>query len=76
LKGIWKKDDKISVRVMISLSYQVLHHGMAPDGAPELMEKSGVLNPAFTSWLMGMPDAWTQVVLSATQSYRSSRRKS
>ena len=76
LKGNWIKDDQTRIKIVIDLPYQVRHHGTAPNGDPERMETSGVLNPTFASWLMGFPDAWTQTVLSATASYRSSRRKS
>ena len=36
--------------------------------------EDGELNPRWVEWLMGFPESWTEVPLSATQSSRKSRK--
>lgn len=44
--------------------------------SPAETEKPGVLNPAFSLWLMGYPAAWASCGVRAMQSSRKSRRSS
>ncbi len=59
----------------------VVHGGAPTHGSPASSSsaptgKSGVLNPAFTRWLMGFPDAWDACAPTVTPSSRKSRRNS
>src|SRR5690606_33749605 len=44
--------------------------GMMPSGSPAPTERRGVLNPAFSLWLMGFPDEWHSCGVRAMQSFR------
>lgn len=50
--------------------------GLTPSGTPAATAKSGglVLNPRFSLWLMGYPDAWHSCAVRAIASARKSRR--
>lgn len=40
------------------LNNQVIHFGPLSNGSPAGTESTGQLNPAFSLWLMGLPDEW------------------
>lgn len=44
--------------------------------SPAPTEKRGVLNPAFSLWLMGFPTVWARCAVQVTRSSRKSRRNS
>lgn len=50
--------------------------GETPSGIHAETEKQGVLNPAFSLWLMGYPAEWVCCGAQAMQSFRKSRRSS
>ena len=50
--------------------------GETPSGSPAGMVKRGQLNPAFSRWLMGLPAAWCDCVVTAMQSLPRSRKSS
>ena len=50
--------------------------GTQPRGYRAGTEKRGVLNPAFTRWLMGLPPAWDDCAPTAMRSSRKSRQSS
>jgi hypothetical protein len=62
----------------ISLTTQVILNvfGKTPKRSGAKMGGRGVLNPAFSRWLMGYPAAWDSCGATAMQSVRSSRRSS
>jgi hypothetical protein len=51
-------------------------HGVISSGSPAGTENTGQLNPAFSRWLMGFPDAWDACAPTATPSSRKSQRNS
>ncbi len=53
-----------------------LASGLTPNSYPAVTEKRGVLNPRFSLWLMGFPDAWASCGALAMQSCRKSRQRS
>lgn len=49
--------------------------GSGQNGASELTEKPGALNPEFVCWLMGFPPAWDACAPMEMPSSRKSRQK-
>jgi hypothetical protein len=60
------------------LNNQVAHliPGASLNGLPAATESCGLLNPAFSLWLQGVPATWLSCVPPATRSTRTSRQKS
>jgi hypothetical protein len=59
----------------IPLSQQVAL-GMTSNGCSSGMERGDRLNPDFSRWLMGIPDAWEDCAPTETQLLRRKRRRS
>jgi hypothetical protein len=60
------------------LNNQVAHliPGASLNGLPAATESCGLLNPAFSLWLQGVPATWLSCVPPATRSTHTSRQKS
>jgi hypothetical protein len=50
--------------------------GETPNGSTAETENIGQLNPAFSLWLMGLPDAWASCGERAMRSFRRPRKRS
>lgn len=72
--ALWPKSARTGNRGTISCRRQVL--GVQDNGSIARTERKGSLNPAFPCWLMGFSSDVLSSMVSAMQSYRTSRRNS
>lgn len=57
------------------LAEQANQLGLMPSGSPASTGKRGALNPAFSRWLQGFPEAWCEAAITAHRSIQTTRRK-
>jgi hypothetical protein len=55
---------------------QLTAFGQTPNGSHAGTERRGQLNPALSRWLMGLPPAWDDCAVTATQSLPRRRKRS
>lgn len=54
---------------------QLTDSGPTPNGSTAATKSTGQLNPAFSRWLMGLPEEWDVAAITAYRSIQTNRRK-